>query len=279
MALREGNSRADGPQHVGRPCASSKTGEKSLSARNSSWLHCQHNKIALIYTSMRRTAEQLELDRVRHGGRRPGAGRKPGPNPRIRHRSRGAFRRRLPCHVTLKVRAGVRSLRTVRLVRELERSFAAGCEREDFRLVHYSLQGNHAHLIVEADDELALGRGMKALGSRLARAVNRIFERSGPVLADRYHLRMLRTPREVRNALAYVLLNARRHAAEAGRTLSRAVGIDPASSGRWFDGWRNGVARAPSPPVAAPRSWLLAMGWRRRGLLGPDEIPGRSGST
>ena len=224
---------------------------------------------------MRCEAEQLELDRVRHGGRRPGAGRKPVPNPRIRHRSRSAFARRLPCHVTLKVRAGVPSLRTVRLVREIERSFAIGCEREDFRLVHYSLQGNHAHLIVEADNENVLGRGMKALGARLARAVNRLFRRSGPALADRYHVRVLRTPREVRNALAYVLLNARRHAARAGRTLSRAFGIDPASSGRWFDGWQSAVITpGPSPPVAPPRSWLLSVGWRRCGLLGPDEVPG-----
>ncbi len=224
---------------------------------------------------MRHSGKQLELDRVRHGGRRPGAGRKAGPNSRIRHRSRRSFARRLPCHVTLKVRAGMPSLRTVRLVREMERSFAIGCEREDFRLAHYSIQGNHVHLIVEADNENALGRGMKALGARIARAVNRIFRRSGPVLADRYHVRMLRTPREVRNALAYVLLNARRHAARAGRTLSRAFGIDPASSGRWFDGWRNAIPETwPSPPVALPRSWLLAVGWRRNGLLTLDETPG-----
>jgi REP element-mobilizing transposase RayT len=179
--------------------------------------------------------------------------------------------------VTIKVRKDVPSLRTVKVVRELERSFAAGCEREDFRLVHYSLQGNHAHLIVEADDETALGRGMKALGARLARAVNRIFRRSGPVLSDRYHVRVLRTPREVRNAIAYVLLNARRHAArEAGRTLSRGFGLDPASSGRWFDGWRGTVGTfGPSPPVAPPRSWLLSVGWRVCGLLARDEISAR----
>ncbi len=183
--------------------------------------------------------------------------------------------------MTLKVRKDVPSLRSVRLVREVEATFARGCERGEFRLVHYSLQGDHAHLLVEAVDRHALGRGMKALGSRLARAVNRIFERSGPVLSDRYHVRVLRTPREVRNALAYVLLNARRHAAKAGRALSRATGIDPASSGRWFDGWKR-KPRIPSaahspPPVAAvspPHSWLLSHGWRRRGLLDPDEVPG-----
>ena len=163
---------------------------------------------------------------------------------------------------------------------EVERSFAYGCERADFRLVHYSLQGNHAHLIVEALDRHALGRGMKAIGSWLARAVNRIFERSGPVLADRYHVRVLKTAREVRNALAYVLLNARRHAAKAGRALSRLLGVDPASSGRWFDGWLESASTflKLSPPepraVSPPRTWLLAMGWRQWGLLSLDEVPG-----
>jgi len=171
----------------------------------------------------------------------------------------------------------------VRVVREIERTFAAARDRKGFRLVHYSLQGNHAHLIVEADDERALGRGMKAIGGRLARAVNRVFHRSGPVLADRYHVRVLRTPREVRNALAYVLLNARRHAAEASRKLTRVLLIDPASSGRWFDGWKcpvsskpgaSGLSPARSAAVLPPRTWLLAEGWRLRGLLDPSEIPG-----
>jgi hypothetical protein len=107
--------------------------------------------------------------------------------------------------------------------------------------------------------------------------VNRVFQRSGPVLSDRYHVRVLRTPREVRHALAYVLLNARKHAARSGRALSRAFRTDPASSGRWFDGWKG--ANAPGPPpdlpaVARPRTWLLAKGWRERGLLDPDEAPG-----
>jgi len=231
-----------------------------------------------VSRTRRREPEQLDFDRRRWGGRRPGAGRKPGPNPRVRHLSREPFARGLPCHVTLKVREDVPSLRSVPLVREVEKTFAQGCERGEFRVVHYSLQGNHAHLIVEATDRRSLGRGMKSVAARLARAVNRVFERSGPVLADRYHFRVLRTPREVRNALAYVLLNARRHAARAGRMLSRAEGIDPASSGRWFDGWKDFVNRegASSEPraVAPPRGWLLSVGWRRRGLIEVSEVPG-----
>src|SRR5258706_3874580 len=193
----------------------------------------------------------------RWGGRRPGAGRKPGPKPRVPHATRARFRR-LPAHVTLRLRPDLPSLRTVAIVREIERSFAAGCARPGFRLAHYSLQGNHAHLIVEATDRDALGRGMKAIGARVARAVNRIAQRRGRVFAERYHLRLLPTPKEVRGALRYVLLNARRHAAKAGAALSkRKVVLDPASSARWFDGWKRwgpsaGHRDAPTTVRKAP---------------------------
>jgi REP element-mobilizing transposase RayT len=175
--------------------------------------------------------------------------------------------------VTLKVRSGLPSLRRVSFVGELERSLAAACERGRFRVVHYSIQHDHVHLVVEAASKLALACGMKSIGSRVARAVNRVFARRGPVLADRYHRHTLRTPREVRRAIAYVLLNARRHLAKRRRPVR--VSLDPASSARWFDGW---VRRLPVPagrrPVAPPRTWLLSLGWRRHGRIDPAEIPG-----
>ena len=171
------------------------------------------------------------------------------------------------------MREDVPSLRSVRLVREFERSLGRACERGDFRVVHYSLLGNHAHLIVEAADRDALGRGMIAVGARLARAANRVFERRGRVLEERYHLRLLKTPLEVRRAVRYVLLNARRHARRGGR---RALSIDPASSGRWFDGWKRGSVRRDRGPasVSPPHTWLLRTGWRRQGLLDPADVPG-----
>ena len=164
------------------------------------------------------------------------------------------------------------------MVREFRESLKVGCERGEFRVVHYSMQRNHVHLIVEAAGKQALGRGMKSVAIRLARAVNRVLSRTGPVLLGRYHVRALRTPREVRNALAYVLLNARKHWKE--RTGKRPpVCLDEASSGRWFTGWK----RRPRGPtlepetrdVAFPRSWLLRAGWRRYGLVNPVEVPGR----
>jgi REP element-mobilizing transposase RayT len=184
--------------------------------------------------------------------------------------------------VTLRVRDDVPSLRTVPIVQEIERTFAIGRARKGFRLVHYSLQGNHAHLIVEARSRETLSRGMNSIAARLARAVNRVARRPGRVLADRYHLRVLRTPREVHNALRYVLLNARRHVATTGAKGLATVGLDPASSSRWFEGWKyrvpgaTEVRAAPDQrrPVARAKTWLLAVGWRRHGLLDPADVPG-----
>jgi REP element-mobilizing transposase RayT len=173
------------------------------------------------------------------------------------------------------VRPDVPTLRGRRFLRAFEETLRALAAREDFRVVHYSVQKNHAHFVVEAESRRALGRGMKALAARFARAANRVFGRRGPVLTDRYHLRVLRTPREVRNAIAYVLSNLRKHLAQAGARLPRAALPDPASSGRWFGGWREAPPRAHDPPaVVPPRSWLLRVGWRRWGLLRLDEVPG-----
>lgn len=200
-----------------------------------------------------RGARQLELRLAAcrgWGGYRAGAGRKPGTRPPVPHRRRDAIAPRYPAHVTVKLLPGLPSLRSVSVVREVERSFRVACNRGDFRLVHYTLLRTHAHLLIEAANAAALARGMKAIGARLARAVNRVFAHRGRVLAERFHLRVLRTPLEVRRALAYVLLNARRHAPGRGRALT----IDPASSGRWFDGWRRQLAGGPDPRTGRWRS-------------------------
>jgi REP element-mobilizing transposase RayT len=184
----------------------------------------------------------------------------------------------------LKIRRGIPSLRSSRFVRAFEATLrGGGCERGRFRVVHWSVQRDHLHLIVEASSGFDLGCGMKSVGVRVARAVQRVFglgRGRGAVLQDRFHLHVLRSPREVRRAIAYVLLNARRHAAQRGVALHRMPArIDAASSGRWFDGWRRGPRDADAWPreeasVAWPRSWLLAIGWRRAGLIDVAEVPG-----
>ena len=181
--------------------------------------------------------------------------------------------------VTLRVKRGVPSLRSRSFVRDFKRSLRAVRARGDFRIVHYSLQANHVHLIVESAGKRALGCGMRSVGQRLARVVHRVYGRRGPVLDGRYHLRVLKTPREVRAAIAYVLLNVRRHWSQR-RGKPPATKLDEASSGRWFTGWkwpppgsrRDSAARCEVSPA---HTWLLAKGWRRHGLVNPAEVPGR----
>jgi REP element-mobilizing transposase RayT len=202
------------------------------------------------------------------------------------HDKRKDFASTEPCHVTLRVKPGLQSLRGGAVAREIEESFRRGCVRKEMRLVHYSIQDDHAHLIVEANGVTALGNGMKSIASLFAFAVNRALGRTGKVLRDRYHHKVLKSPRQVRNAIAYVLLNARRHAAKriaklrkAGvkniAPLGRARGVDAYSSARWFEGWRAGAPSRPvsKPPVAEPRTWFLKRGWRLHGLIDPNEIP------
>ena len=134
---------------------------------------------------MRRRGRQLSFKdyrmRTGRGGPRPGAGRPRAPRARVLHRTRVAIAAGCPVHVTLRVRCGVPRLRTRAIVKALRRSFAKSCERGSFRLVHYSIQRNHAHLIVEASGKRALASGMKSIAARFARCVNRVFHRSGPV--------------------------------------------------------------------------------------------------
>ena len=122
-------------------------------------------------------------------------------------------------------------------------------------------------MVVEADTPTGFERGVRGLAIRVAKAVNRILGRRGRVWSDRYHARMLRTPREVRNALIYVLNNFKKH-------LRGARGLDPCSSAPWFDGWRTPIGGVVEPsPVARACTWLACVGWRRRGLIDVDEGP------
>jgi len=191
--------------------------------------------------------------------RRAGAGRKPTRvRPGPPHTSRPDHDPRTPVHVTLRAIPTSVSLRSSRVFPHLYGALAAA-SFDAFRLVHFSVQSDHLHLIVEADSGRDLARGLQGLGVRCARAINRALGRHGSAWAERYHAHPLRTPREVRLALVYVLMNFRKH-------LRAAPGIDPCSSGRWFDGWSSEeVAPAGSRPVVLAQTWLGSIGWRRGG--------------
>jgi len=193
---------------------------------------------------------QQELPFRRWGGTRRGAGRKRiSPRQNVPHRIRRRFRKGA-LHVTVRIRREVWNLRTHRCFRALRRAFERGCQRFGFRLVHFSVQGNHAHFIVEAPDAEALGRAMKGLEVRMARALNKVMGRQGPVFADRYHAHLLAAPREAANAVRYVLENWKVHAAREGQ---------PAPSG--VDPFCSAACLACGPPlVAEPLWWMLRVG-------------------
>jgi REP element-mobilizing transposase RayT len=175
---------------------------------------------------------------------------------------------------------GVPSLRSQACLRVLRKAFSGGRDRWGFRLVHYAVQAGHVHLLVEAPERRVLARGVQGLCVRVARGLNRQLKRCGRVFADRYHARPLRTPREVRHALAYVLLQARRHGARQRVGISTA--LDPCSSAGCFDGWSRGPGPRAGPwqdTVVEPGTWLLRLGWRRHGLIDPAEVPGASPSS
>jgi putative transposase len=224
----------------------------------------------------RRQPAQQTLTFRTWGGARKGAGRKRGPGSGLRHAPRPELDGRTPAHLTLRISRLVPNLRTERCMHVLRRAFREGRERGGFRLVQYAVQPDHLHLIVEASDKKALSSGMRGLSIRIARQLNGTLGRRGQVFADRYHARQLKTPREVRNALAYVLLQAHRHAAKGRGGMATPV-VDPCSSAPLFDGF-TGERRPRAGPwdatVVAARTWLLTTGWRRHGKIDPWEIPG-----
>jgi REP element-mobilizing transposase RayT len=221
--------------------------------------------------------------------RRGGPGRTPvRKGTWMKHRPRPWHDEREPVHVTLRVRRHVPSLRGFKLAKVITDGLRVAAtsqhkkkqdRRRTFRVVHYSIQANHLHLLVEATSKTALARGMQGLASGLARRVNRRLGRKGALFADRYHAHALSSPSEVRNALVYVLKNYQKHQDELPDLGTAPVrGVDPCSSAPWFRGWASAEMPASvlPAPVVRPQTWLLSVGWKRvGGAISAHERPAR----
>jgi REP element-mobilizing transposase RayT len=181
-------------------------------------------------------------------------------------------------HISLGVDDHLPSLRRPDLLEAIETCLREVRECYDnFRVIHYSIQDHHLHLVVEAAGRTVLSRGMQGLNIRVAKRINKVLGRRGTVFTDRYHETILKSPTQTRNGISYVLLNSRRHASQSGMRFAPDW-IDDCSSGRFFDGWRGRRVRPPpdeDPTVSEPQTWLASAGWRRLGLLPVDAVPGR----
>jgi putative transposase len=224
----------------------------------------------------RRSAKQLDLPLRRPptwGGARENAGRK--KTGVVPHARRPDHVDLLPVHVTLRLARHVVNLRSQRSFAIVEGAIRRANRRGLVRIVQFSVQTDHVHLLVESVDRHMLAAGIKGFEVRLARGLNELMRRSGRAFGDRYHARALRSPREVRNALVYVLNNRVHHAPH--RTGEGFV--DPYSSGPFFDGWTRACDPSESacaetgPPTLAATKWLLETGWRKRGLIVPGRFP------
>ncbi|MBK9069508.1 MAG: transposase [Myxococcales bacterium] len=244
-------------------------------------------QLALVVGTPHRKAK----DGSRRGGKRVGAGRKPnGEAAMVSHARRPPHKAAHPLHISMKALPNVPNLRQPRLVRVITQAMRqvhamqqGDASRGAFRIAEFSIQDTHVHLLVEAADKRAMSRGMASLAIRIALAIKRVLGRDEKVWRERYYARRLTVPKEVRNALVYVLLNSIKHkpdrvAAGRHRTGLRVLVDVRCTSAAWFKGFSPASevalqladkANMQVPPVAPATTWLLTTGWRRHGLIDP----------
>ena len=240
--------------------------------------------------SKRARKRHIQQSLFRHGGKRKGAGRKPGgPRSSAAHKTRPEVKAEHVLHVVLRAVPEIGNLRRPEIYRAIRAASRTAARRTTpFRIVHLSIQRTHVHLLVEAEDKLALARGMQGFQISAARHINtavgvdRYRRRRGAVFVDRYHLVVIDSPTQARHVLAYVLCNWRKHR-EDRYGLPASWLIDPYSSACAFRDWKeHDETTAPwTLPeryrplvVSQPRSWLLSIGWKQVGTISFREVPG-----
>jgi len=148
--------------------------------------------------------KQLKLNvyKGKRGGRRPGSGRKRIHSKGVSHQRRERVTTKQALHVNFKVRTSIRNKECLQI---LKRSIQ-NARSHGLRVLHFSLESNHIHLILEASNNTVLTKGMRSLTITFAKGVEK-----GRIQIERYHLHVLRTLRETKNAIHYVLFNHQKH--------------------------------------------------------------------
>lgn len=218
---------------------------------------------------------------VKKRKRRPRKGVKLGRPPRpervgfVPHSPRPEHKERHPVHVTMRCVRNLPSLRSQRITNMITNVIRASVAR-GIRLLEYTIQHDHLHLMAEAEHKTKLARGMQYLFSRIALALNRMIKRKGSVFRDRHHRRVLKTPTEVRRVLVYILFNSRKHDPSLLHDEAAVDWIDEASSAMWFEGWAPDARPPPEEvrrkreaigdsPLATAKTWLARIGWQKGG--------------
>jgi REP element-mobilizing transposase RayT len=149
---------------------------------------------------------KLNLFQGTHGGRRPGSGRKRLKSVGVSHRTRAVVSAKTPLHINFKYRSNIRNKQTLKLLKKAIRN----ARSHGVRVLHYSFQANHIHLILESPNNKILTKAMRSLTITIAKGLG-----LGRIQLERYHLHVLKTVRETTHAIRYVLFNQQKH--EKGR--------------------------------------------------------------
>jgi len=245
-----------------------------------------------IDVRMKRVAqpEQLALFKKR-GGKRRGAGRPPkGARSGSPHKERPYLHARNPVHVVLRAIAAVGRLRRRLAYHAIREATLTIARREDFRIVHLSIQRTHVHLLVEANDKAALASGMQGFQISAAKHLNAAISkgrpgprRRGAVFPDRYHAEIITSPTQARRALRYVICNWRKHCEDRVAPMSTWK-IDWFSSAAMFPYWQEygdeegflwrGPPSYEPLQVRTAQTWLLREGWKKLGAtISCREVP------
>lgn len=207
--------------------------------------------------------KQIEFKKVNGwGGKRRNAGRK-NKTSTVNHMKREKVDPKYPMHITMKMKKGIVSLRGPKMCAVLKRSLGKAKKR-GLNVIHYALEDNHLHVFAESESNCSLRSGLTSFGSSFGKAARRLTGGRGAVFAGRYHMRVLKTPRQTKNALAYVLLNHSKH--QGAKPY-----VDNKSSAVFFGDWRAllgdryRIDESPPRPdyLTDAQSWLGRVGWRR----------------
>ncbi len=230
--------------------------------------------------------KQLKFEKKSWGGRRAGAGRKKILLSEPSHIKREIVTQKTPVHVTLKIHKGLPSLRQTNIFLLIAKAIAKA-RSHGLRVIHFSVQSNHLHMLVEANSHHEFVRGMQSLTIRLAKAIKKSLGSAGDKIAKvflgRFHSRVLKSPAEVKRALRYVLQNTAKH---LGRGKREPLVLDQCSSVHMLENPRTlfgsraetkyareffkrgppplhqRVAKSVGEFLSKPRSWVLVRGWK-----------------
>lgn len=139
-----------------------------------------------------------------------GAGRKAIHDKGIRHIERELITKETVLHLTLKIKKEKSSLKNKFILKTLQNSIKKA-RLLGLKVLQYTLEYDHVHLLVEASNNISLGKGMQSLGISFSKGINKIKGQKGSVFKTRYHFRKLKTPQEIKNALSYILGNGIKH--------------------------------------------------------------------